>query len=353
MRRRRLLATLVLAAALATACGGDDPQPAPSPSPSAAVPAPSPSPSPTPTPVAVAPLTGEPVTDAAVLQRPVMAVKIENTKPARPQAGLDEADIVYEEIVEGGVTRFIALFQSTVPETVGPVRSARLVDVQVLPAYGGFLAYSGARDEVTGALQRAGIPLLIDDGGDAFFRDRGRSRSHDLMGRGPRLYEKGTTRDGVRPADPVFSYATTPPPGAVTCPAEDATCGERIAIRMSAAATAGWTYDAADGTYRRDQNGVPTEVVGEGRVGAANVVALGMRVGPGGCCDAAGSRFVETQVVGEGPAIVLRDGRRYAATWRKASASGDLTLLDGAGRPFPLKPGATWIHLAPQENLPG
>lgn len=302
-------------------------------------------------PAATAPLTGQPVDDPALADRPVLAVKIENSAPARPQAGLDRADIVYEEIVEGGITRFIALFQSDVPELVGPVRSARPEDVAILPAYTPILAYSGAREEVTTMLRRSGLALLVDDGGDAFVRDPARSRSHDLMGKGPRLYGKGAEAPGVRAATPVFTHAAEPPAGAVTCAAADPTCGTATTIRFSGAAVTGWTYDGPAGVYRRDQGGEPSRVTGSGRIGAANVVVLGMHVGQGGCCDAAGAPFTETTVVGEGAAIVLRDGRRYDVRWRKTSATAHLELLDAAGGPFPLAPGATWIHLAPADRL--
>ena len=300
----------------------------------------------------VAPLTGEAVDDPDVTERPVLAVKIENTAAARPQAGLDRADIVYEEIVEGGVTRFIALFQSEVPDVVGPVRSARPEDVAILPAYTPILAYSGARDEVTGMLRRSGIALLTDDGGDAFSRDPGRSRSHDLMGDGPRLYEKGRDAAGVRAASPVFARDATPPPGAVPCDAAVPDCGTATTIRFSGAAVTGWTWDGDAGVYRRDQDGEPSRVTGAGRIGAANVVVLGMRVGEGGCCDAAGTPFTETTILGDGAAVVLRDGRRYDVRWRKPSATSHLELLAADGSPFPLAPGATWIHLAPADRLP-
>ncbi|MBW3620345.1 MAG: DUF3048 domain-containing protein [Actinobacteria bacterium] len=354
MRRPFLLPCVLVLAATATACSADSAaQPLPPPSP-VAVEASEPTAAETTLPAAghVAPLTGEVVEDPEVTGRPVLAVKIENTAAARPQAGLDRADIVYEEIVEGGVTRFIALFQSEVPDVVGPVRSARPEDVAILPAYRPILAYSGARDEVTGMLRSSGIALLTDDGGDGFSRDPGRSRSHDLMGDGPRLYEKGADASGVGPATPVFSHDETPPPGAVTCADTAPDCGTAVQVRFSGAAVAGWTYDASAGVYRRDQDGEPSRVTGPGRIGAANVVVLGMQVGQGGCCDAAGTPFTETTIVGEGTAVVLRDGRRYDVRWRKTSAGSHLELLDGAGAPFPLSPGPTWIHLAPVDRLP-
>lgn len=361
MRLRTLsarLAVLVAAGLLAAACGSaDDAAPAAAPGTVAAGRADEPAPDvddPEPTPArpsATAPLTGTPV-EPAVLDRPVLAVKIENTKAARPQAGLDRADVVFEELVEGGITRFIALFHSEVPEVVGPIRSARLVDAAILPAYRGILAYSGARAEVTDALLRAGIALLVDDGGDAFYRDRSRSRSHDLFATGEALYAKGAGKDNVAPAAPVWRFADDAPAGAVTCPTATPDCGTAIDVRLSGVAIANWEYEPASGQYRRAQNGEPTRVTGSGRVGAANVVALGMAVGPGGCCDGAGSPFTRTDVVGEGRAIVLRDGKRYEARWSKGSPTDHLILTTNDGAPFPLKPGPTWVHLAPAENLP-
>lgn len=354
MRRSLLLPVLAALAALAAACSDDSsaaPLPA-APSPVASAAASPAVPTPEPAPAVVAPLTGEPVDDPAIATRPVLAVKIENSAAARPQAGLDEADIVYEEIVEGGLTRFIALFHSRVPEVVGPVRSARPEDVDVLPAYTPILAYSGARDDVTAALRASGLALLVDDGGDAFVRDPSRSRSHDLMGDGPRLLEKGGDLPNVAPATPVFTYAEEAPPGAAACSDGGSGCGTATTVRFSGAAATGWTYDPAEGVYRRTQDGEPSRVTGPGRIGAANVVVLGMHVGAGGCCDTAGTPFTETTIIGEGPAIVLRDGQRYDVTWRKPSARSHLQLLASDGRPLPLAPGPTWIHLAPEDRLP-
>lgn len=354
MRRPRLLAALTLTAVLATACGGDEPEAVAPTETETATESEAPSPEPTAEPdeTVVAPLTGQETTDLAVTDRPVLAVKVENTEAARPQAGLEEADVVYEELVEGGVTRFIALFHSRVPEVVGPVRSARLVDAEVLPSYSAVLAYSGAREDVTSSLKRSGLTLLVDDGGDAFFREKGRSRSHDLMGRGARLFEKAAERGATTPASPQFTFAAGAPEGAVACPEADPDCGASIDVKMSGAATAGWTYDADRGGYVRDQNGTASVMADGDPVVAANVVALAMEVGTGGCCDAAGSPFTETKVTGEGRAVVLRDGARYHVTWRKPSVSEDLILVAEDGTPFPLAPGATWIHLAPARYVP-
>src|SRR5690606_29960341 len=118
-----------------------------------------------------------------------------------------------------------------------------------------------------------------------------------------------------------------------------------ITVPMSPSARAGFTYDEGAGVYRRDQNGTASTVTGSGRIGAANVVVLATRHYTGGCCDTNGAAYSETDVVGEGEAIVLRDGNRYAATWRKSAADQPLELLNPSGDPFSLKPGPTWVLL--------
>lgn len=351
----RFVALAVLGALLLAACsGGGEPQAAPSPTRTiTASPSPTPSPSPSPSPTGpVAPLTGVVAAGEDLADRPVLAVKIENTAAARPQSGLADADLVYEELVEGGVTRFIALFHSRVPEVVGPVRSGRLVDVEVLPPYDALFALSGARQQVIAALRNAGISLLVDTGtGVPFYRESSRPAPHNLYSTGEALYKAGASRD-LEPPTRVFTFDEDVPDGAVTCsPAPCDAPGTEITIRMSRSARTGWDYDPTAGLYRRSQNGVPFEVAGDGEIGAANVVVLGMSVGAGVCCDPAGSPLVHTQVTGSGRAIVLRDGAWYEARWRKRSAASHLELfLDD--EPFPLKPGPTWIHLAPAENLP-
>ncbi len=353
MRGTPALAAACCALVLAAGCSSSQPAAAPSGSPSPAAPSatgttpagPSSAPA-----VGTAPLTGAPITDAAVLQRPALAVKIENTAAARPQSGLDAADIVYEELVEGGITRFIAVFHSQVPPVVGPIRSARLVDPQVLPAYHGVLVYSGARDEVNAALRRAGIPLL-SEGSPGVYRTGDRKAPHNLMGDGPRLFDAAAAKQGAAPASAVWPFSATPPAGAVACPSDAPDCGSAIQIRMSRVTRTGWQYDSASGLYRRSQNGEPTRVTGPGVVGAANVVVLGMDISSIGGADPAGNPLVHTEVIGSGKGIVLRDGKRYPVTWSKASATAHFVLTGPDGQPLPLKPGPTWVHLAPAGAL--
>ena len=295
------------------------------------------------------PFTGLP-TDPEVLARPLLVVKIENSAPSRPQAGLDAADIVIEELVEFGITRFMVLLHGDLPEVAGPVRSARPVDVDLLSGFGasGF-AYSGARAEVEGML--AATPSVrVVEGVAGFFRDDARRAPHNLYITPSEVLDV-VERRGARPlVDIGWVFDDIAPEGALACPPSAPDCpdpGASVVIEMSSSFRTGWTYDASAGVYRRDQNGRPFLTVGPGEIGAANVVVLATRhyVGASG--------YDETDATTAGaPAIVLRDGRRYEARWEKPTPSDLLRILTPDGDPFPLKPGATWLHLPSADRMP-
>jgi hypothetical protein len=295
------------------------------------------------------PFSGRPV-DPEVLERPLLVVKIENSENARPQSGMDAADIVIEELVEGGITRFMVLFHSDLPPVAGPIRSARPVDVDLLSGLGasGF-AYSGARAEVEGLL--ASTPSIrVVEGVDGFFRDAARRAPHNLYLE-PESVLAVVERRGARPLIGIgWEFDDLAPEGALTCPASAKDCadpGGSVVVEMSRSFRSGWTYDAAAGLYRRDQNGRPFAATGPGEIGAANVVILATRhyVGASG--------YDETDATTTGaPAIVLRDGRRYEARWEKPTPSDLLRILTPDGEPFPLKPGPTWLHLPSADRMP-
>ena len=354
MSFRRVLPAGVALALLLGACSAES---APEPSETAgaepeASEEPAPEPDPEPEPSALAPLTGLP-SETDLVDRPALVVKIENSPAARPQSGLDAADLVYEELVEGGVTRFITVFHSAIPDTAGPVRSARPIDIQVasgLADRAGF-AYSGARKQVQALL--AGSPLVsVTEGEGGFYRETSRQAPHNLYVRTPETLDTVAARGATPPAEAAaFAFDDRPP----ACPDATPDClaaGADIEVAMSNSYRTGFTYDADAGVYRRSQNGEPFTVTGDGRIGAANVVVIGARHYQDGCCDSAGSPYDETDVVGEGRAIVLRDGAWYEATWAKADATGPLRLLDGAGEPLALKPGPTWLLLPDASRLP-
>jgi hypothetical protein len=355
MRRQALLALLVVAL-LGTACSADDGGTAePSSAPGPAAPA-APGEDGPGTEAVIddrprSPLTGLP-TDADRLAAPVLIAKIENSPNARPQSGLDAADIVIEEVVEGGITRFFVLFHSELPMAAGPIRSARPVDTDLLGGFGasGF-AYSGARAEVMELLART-PSILITEGGAGFYRDQVRSAPHNLYLRPVETQAAVAGRGARALVDIGWTFDETVPGGALACPAGASGCsdpGASVVVEMSAAYRSGWTYDVAAGVYRRDQNGRPSEVTGGGRIGADNVVILATRHYVGG------SGYDETDATtpaAGAPAIVLRDGNRYAAVWVKPTPSALLELRTPDGAPFPLRPGRTWVHLPPAARMP-
>jgi hypothetical protein len=340
---RRFLCVLAVAG-LAAACSGAEPvvEPTPTPTPTA-TPTPTPTPEPTPEPeTVIAPLTGEAVTDLAVLDRPVLAVKIDNAGPARPQQSLELADIVFEELVEGGVTRFVALYHSTDPGTVGPVRSGREVDADLLPAFAPVLGISGAAPPVYGDLRAAGL-LVFEEGqaNGAFFRERGRRAPHNLFATGANLWEAGASLP--RPSEPVWAFDAEAPAGG--SPTESA-------FLRFPRATNRWTWDpqAGDGeagAWLREQDGAPHLTRSEAQVAAQNVVIMRVVVRSGDRRDVTGAPTAEMDVIGEGEALVLRSGLAFTARWRKLGQSAQIEWLDEAGRPLPLAPGRTWVELLP------
>ncbi len=293
------------------------------------------------------PFTGLPV-DAELLERPLLVTTVENSANARPQSGLDAADVVIEKLVEGGLTRFMVLLHSELPDLVGPVRSARPVDAQILSGLGtsGF-AYSGARNQVQRLLAAAPTVNVVE-GVDGFVRDRIRRAPHNLY-LDPEVVLGVVTALGAAPIEGLgWEFSEEVPDGGLSCPVDAEGCedpGASIVITMSPTFRTGWTYDESAGVYRRDQNGRPFPVTGDGEIGAANVVVLATRHYV--------EKYPETDATSTGaPAIVLRDGRRYEARWDKPTDSDLLRILTPEGQPFPLRPGATWLHLPSADRMP-
>lgn len=354
-RARGALLVVALFALVLAACGdpavevtaspvprtSEDVVASPTPEPSASPASPAPA-EPSPTPAATFPLTGM-ATDHPGLDRPVFAVKVDNSPRAFPQAGLDRADIVYEEVVEGGVTRFLALFHSDLPETIGPVRSARLADAELLPPYRPILAYSGARPEVSAALRDTdAIALVVDPGGRPFRRDGDRQAPHNLFVDSAEAFERGVAKDEQAPASSGLTFGGLPTGGEV---------GTEVDIDMTTWQRTSWEFDATEQVYRRFSRGEPFRVTGPGRVGAANVIVILTDITAGGCCDSAGQRYQVTRLTGSGDAALLREGRRFDVGWVKDGPDDHLRLVFADGTDVPLAPGPSWIHLAPTDAL--
>ncbi len=293
-------------------------------------------------PPAPCPLTGlAPRGGKAVPHRPVLAVKVENTSAAYPLAGLDRADVVYEELVEGGITRFMALYQCQDSTRVGPVRSARTTDPGVLVQYGAhpLLAYSGGQLAVVNLVNHSGVIGLTETtAGGALKRDGARVAPHNLFGNTRSLYaaaKRSSKNEGA--PDPVFSFGSGVQKGKTVRSAQ---------IEFSSGSTAAWSWSG--GRWVRLLDGAPMRLDGGVSVEADNVLIQQVVVVPGKLVDVLGNRSPDVTLTGTGKAWLLRDGKLVTGTWQR-TALGDTTVFrTRAGDAFELKPGTTWVALAPK-----
>lgn len=293
-------------------------------------------------PVPTAPLTGLPDDGSGRTARPALVVKIDNVEPkARPQAGLNQADVVFEERVEGSVTRLLAVFHSQDAAPVGPVRSARTSDIGIYSALGRpYFAWSGANATFAALVRQSSV---VDVGYDVqsglYFRDRGRPAPSNLMARG--------TADLLA----VPSEGSGPPPALFAYRAE----GEAIPHHEPAAVvhiSYGNRAGSAPVEYRwngsgwaRSQAGTPHVDADGVQVAPENVIVQFVGYGGSGVGDQFGNEIPEAQVVGEGEAWILTAGGLVRARWSKPSPDAVTSYTDPDGNPVRLTPGRTWVAL--------
>ena len=298
------------------------------------------------------PLTGEEVTDPESLNRRPIAVKLSNA-PAdytRPQAGLNDADIIFEHWTEGAVTRFTALFYGTVPPNVGPVRSARLIDLELPAMYDAMLAFSGASVGVNQRLNASDFSdRLLRAAEPGFYRtgDTSKAFEHTLYIRMDQLWQAVADK-GLNTA-PVFgtynAFSEVAPEGG--SPAS------KIFIDYKTEKVE-WVWDAEIGKFRRWMDFEEhVDANTEEQVTAANVIFLTpYHVNDANICEqinngVCAALSIEIQLWGSGPAVVFRDGQRFDVTWHRDGRNDQLTFTDTAGNPFPLQIGNTWVQLVP------
>jgi len=275
----------------------------------------------TPTPVRPSPLTG-----------PVLAVKIDNVSAARPQTGIGSAEVVYVEPVEGGLTRLVAVYTGTPPDVVGPVRSARRTDIELLAQYGRpVLAYSGAAPELLPALHAANmVNASPREAGTAYYRNGKRPAPHNLYVRPGRL------PDGARaPAEPPLRFGPAPTAGLPTA---------TYRIRYQSASFA---VTWSDGGWLVSMDGTPVTDTDTGRVHAATVVWQQVQVTSSEPGEDARTVSPVAHTVGSGQAVVLRDGQRFTGTWSRPTPRSPTTFRTADGTELPLAPGPVWVMLTP------
>lgn len=285
------------------------------------------------------PLTGldAPTSEATLIR--VVSVKIENSPAARPQTGLDKADVVYEMISEGGITRFHALFQSQVPKVVGPVRSVRPPELYLVPQYHSLLAHVGGPKKVRDLL--AADKRRYNDM-DQFFnpasywRSSDRPAPHNMYLDITKLRGYATTKRAY-PATQTIAGLDFARASAVATPVVTV-----LTVPVSSSNRVQWRYSAASRTYARSINGkAHADAVSGKQLRARNVVVLWVRIKP-----YAGDTHgvVEVALTGSGRASVFFGGQRVDGTWT-AGASAPPKLKAADGRPIKLDPGNTWFQV--------
>ena len=332
---RRLLLSLLLASALLVACTSDAEEPEARPSPS---------PSPSPEPVFTCPLSGTPPSSEALLERIAVAVKVENNPVAYPLSGLEKAELVFEEQVEGGMTRFMAIYHCSDSGTIGPVRSSREVDPAIMIPITRVLAAAGGNDIVRQKLIDNKIVLLDEDtAGDAMRRvpRSGVTFEHTLYGNSKDLRKLGTKSFKRPPPQDLFAFSEDRPKGRKV---------ETLTLQFGSATTI--EYKWKKGRWHRSERGEPFMTDKGSQLAFDNIVIEEHIVNNSNrIFDVAGNPSIEiADAIGEGRVLIFRDGRALYGRWFRKSLKKPVRYETKEGEPIALQPGTTIVELLPNKE---
>lgn len=303
-------------------------------------------------PTGINPLTGLPVSDPAALNRRPLLIKVSNFPPyIRPQSGLNSADMVWEHLLAGGVTRFTAVFLSQDADHVGPIRSARLVDFQLTHIYRGLFVYSGMAQGTVDRLNQDGYLLAhsIGTGGCPAlcrFRQEGLAEEHTLYADTAALRQLAVTLEKGTDVEAVYGMRfDVVPPAAGT-----GVRGLHVGYRETLVE---WHYDAAAGVWLRTQDGEAHFDSYDGeQIHADNIIVLEadhleQPVNYDGYWGPP-NYALDVDLIGGGRIFLLRDGQYYEGEWRRDQIDQPLGFYDLAGNALALKPGRTFVNLVPR-----
>ena len=283
----------------------------------------------------VMPLTGLPAADGVLALRPAIVVKVDNHPSARPQTGLNQADIVFEENVEA-LTRFALVFHSQGSDPVGPIRSGRTQDIDLLTSLNGVLfVWSGGNAGVTAAVKSSNFVNMSASAagqGSGFFRSDDKEAPHNLYTNTSDIWTVAASRGGTPP--PQFLYSTDPS-------SNSGVDVVGVKLRMDGSMKASWEWDANKRAFaRRHDANVHLDSNGE-QVTTENLLVLTVEYK----ISAANKKSPEAQTTGTGVAWVLQQGKITQGTWTRADKMDPWTLTDEAGEPILLTPGRTFVEL--------
>ena len=280
------------------------------------------------------PFTGKPVKAL----EPVLAVKIDNIVDARPQTGLQSADLIYVIPVEGGLTRFMAVYSSHLPPVVGPVRSARQSDLDLLRQFGRpAFAWSGATPHLVPFIERAPIVDLYALQVGGYYRSPNRVAPYNLYANAGQLLAEAHGASTAR--DIGFRFGAEPAGGKGTA---------SYSVKYPAAAYT-FRWSAKDKRWLAWIDGAPAMATEGGQLGGSTVVIQYTQIST--------SRFEEyggrppyAKSVGSGRAVILRDGKEYTVRWSRPALDGGTTYTLPDGQRMLFAPGQTWVVLAPDSR---
>jgi hypothetical protein len=268
-------------------------------------------------------------------------VKIDNAVLARPQRGLDEADVVYEEAVEGRMTRFLAIFSSKPAGDIGPVRSVRDSDLELLRAYGKVaFAFSGGNRGVIQVVRRNPVfDASYDQNPGAYTIAGRRADAYNFVTSYDRLLALAPQSAKARDVGFRFGEATT----------KGATSGKSATVVWSRYATTAWTWNAKHKVYVRSMDGRPAMLKNGKRQAAPNVLIQYSKVRNSQYRDVSGAPSPYTTTTGSGRFTLLRDGKAVSGTWKR-DGLGATRYRDASGKDVKLDTGPVWIMLVPNDT---
>ena len=276
----------------------------------------------------------------------ILVVKVDDTKEARPQIGLEDADVVYVEQVEAGLTRIAAIFSSTLPELIGPVRSARISDIELLAQFGRVgLAYSGAQSKLRPVLSAANIENLSAERNppSIYSKDPERPGPVDMILKPALLLERANAKSGTQIDSPKvapWSFGDAPKLGAATLTAKVKWPNARYELK----------WDEVSKKYLIYFSNEPNMAASGSQLGADTAIIQLVSITPSIYGDKFGGVTPFSKTTGSGKAIMLRDGFSYELTWQRDLETDVTTWLDTDGKVANFKPGKIWIFLT--DNAP-
>ncbi|MBM9460814.1 DUF3048 domain-containing protein [Nocardioides sp. zg-536] len=326
--RSALPASLLALSLVLTGCGGGEEEKKPASGETSSAPEPEVP--------ATWPLTGEETDTEVELDHPVVVAKIDNSKSSAPQVGLGKADMVVEELVEGGITRLAAFYYSRLPKEIGPVRSMRASDIGIVTPVDAVIAASGAAAPTIGRLDEAGVKFFTE-GGPGYFRKQGRYAPYNLFTSLAAVGKAAEDGKNERPAD-YLPWGTPQdlPEGAVAT---------TIAADFGRHTT-NWQFK--NGTYVNTNS-----FAAEGdRFKPDTVLVLRVDVVDAGYRDPAGNFVPESRFRGGGQAQLFHNGTVVEGEWSKKKLSSPLKLTTAEGT-LKVPAGKVWIELVPVDSAGG